>query len=1098
MTRTPPRGNTGADVPTGAAPPQDAVIFDMDGVVTDTAAVHAAAWKRLFDAVLADDRTDKAASQRPFDLDSDYRRYVDGRSREDGVSTFLAARGIDVPLGTAGDPAGSWTVHGLAARKNAMYLELLAEHGVRVFSGTVDLLRRLRAGGVPVALVTASRNALSMLASADLVGVFDVVVDGERAAELGLAGKPDPAMFLQAARQLGVEPARAAVVEDAISGVRAARRGGFGLVVGVDRAGQRDELEAAGAHVVVTDVSQLDLGALRADPWVLVYEGFDPAHEGHREALTALGNGYLGTRGTAPESVSDGVHYPGTYLAGVYNRLTSAVHGRRVEDEHLVNAPNWLHLDLRTATGRWWSTGGLTATGERRELDLRRGVLTRSAVLIDDEGRALRVTQRRLVSMARPHLAGLETTLVAEGWSGPVCVASGIDAGVTNANVAEYADLANRHLRTVAAQEVGPGTLLVEVQTTQSGVRIATAARTTLTGHDPVTAAGLQTVGDRHVHRFDLTLRDGEPVTIDKTVAVFTSRDPAIASPRLAALAELAWAPGGFGDLLPAHEQAWARLWGRFGVELDADRQTQLVLNLHVFHLLQSLSEHTASLDAGVPARGLHGEGYRGHVFWDELFVLPVLTAHLPWVSRSLLEYRWRRLDTARQSATKAGLVGAMFPWQSGSDGREETPPELYNERSGRWMPDNSQRQRHVGLAVAFNAWAYYQGTGDVAWLAHRGADLIIEVARFFAALATYDPHEDRFHIEAVMGPDEYHDGYPDAPGQGLRDNAYTNVLAAWVCARATDVLAVVAGHDCDDVHARLRIRPEEPGQWVHLSRRLAVPVRGDGVISQFDGYAALAELDWEHYRASYGNIGRLDLILEAEGDSTNRYKLAKQADVLMLVYLLGPEGLLETLDGLGYPTTPDALTRTVDYYLARTADGSTLSRVVHASVLARMDPTRAWRIFRDALVADLDDTQGGTTSAGIHLGAMAGTIDIITRSFAGLRTQDDTLTFDPALPDGLHRAQFQIQHRGQRIRVSLDQTGLHLAADPCRANPRVRVIVAGAAATLTGGQACDFPPAPHATARRAQDVAPSDHSSDTVGANTPQRDGDPLAGRGL
>jgi len=287
----------------GAAPPQDAVIFDMDGVVTDTAAVHAAAWKRLFDPVLADDRSGgRSAPQRPFDLDSDYRRYVDGRAREDGVAAFLAARGIDVPLGTAGDPAGSWTVQGLGASKNAIYLELLAEHGVRVFSGTVDLLRRLRAGGVRVALVTASRNDQALLAAADLVGVFDVVVDGERAAQLGLAGKPDPAMFLQAARELGVEPARDAVVEDATSGVQAARRGGFGLVVGVDRSGHRDELEAAGAHVVVTDVSQLDLGALRAGPWVLVYEGFDPAHEGHREALTAFGNGYLGTRGAAPES----------------------------------------------------------------------------------------------------------------------------------------------------------------------------------------------------------------------------------------------------------------------------------------------------------------------------------------------------------------------------------------------------------------------------------------------------------------------------------------------------------------------------------------------------------------------------------------------------------------------------------------------------------------------------------------------------------------------------------------------------------------------------------------------------------------------------
>src|SRR5665811_159601 len=186
---------------------------------------------------------------------------------------------------------------------------------------------------------------------------------------------------------------------------------------------------------------------------------------------------------------------------------------------------------------------------------------------------------------------------------------------------------------------------------------------------------------------------------------------------------------------------------------------------------------------------------------------------------------------------------------------------------------------------------------------------------------------------------------------------------------------------------------PGEPTHWAHLSRRLSVPFQ-EGVISQFDGYDALLELDWERYRANYGNIGRLDLILEAEGDSTNRYKLAKQADVLMLIYLLGPDQFLALLARLGYPFAPEALADTVDYYLARTPHGSTLSRVVHASVLARVDPSRAWTVFRDALASDLDDTQGGTTEEGVHLGAMAGTIDIVTRAFAGMQIDRDQLTF--------------------------------------------------------------------------------------------------------
>lgn len=194
-----PAGSGHAPAPTGALPPQEAVIFEMDGVVTDTATMHAEAWRRLFDTVLADPRASGADSTEPFDTDADYRRYIDGRAQQDGVTAFLAARGVDVPQGTRQDAAGEWTVHGLGSRKQEIYLELLVERGAKAFPGTVGLLERLRAGGVPVALVTDSRNAEALLTAASLSEAFDVVVDGERANKLGLAGKPDPATFLQAA-----------------------------------------------------------------------------------------------------------------------------------------------------------------------------------------------------------------------------------------------------------------------------------------------------------------------------------------------------------------------------------------------------------------------------------------------------------------------------------------------------------------------------------------------------------------------------------------------------------------------------------------------------------------------------------------------------------------------------------------------------------------------------------------------------------------------------------------------------------------------------------------------------------------------------------
>lgn len=1037
------------------AVPYEAVLFDMDGVVTQTAVVHAAAWKQLFDEVLRDPRLSTADAARPFDEGEDYRRYVDGRQREDGVVAFLASRGIRLPDGSPEDGPDEWSVYGLGARKNVLFLESVRRAGVAAYPGTVALLKRLRSGGVPVGLVTASRNARASLVAAGLDVEFDVIVDGQTAAEERLPGKPDPAMFLAAARLLGVPPARAAVVEDAVSGVEAARRGGFGLVVGIDRTGNREQLELAGADVVLGDVSQLDLGATEADSWTLVYDGFDPAHEGHREALTALGNGYMATRGARPEHHDDGVHYPGTYLTGVYNRATGVIHGHALEEEHLVNVPNWLPLDLRIGDGPWWSSGGIRVVEERSELDLRRGVLTRRATLIGESGQRLSILQRRLVAMHNPHLAGLETTITAEGFSGAVGVRVGIDAAVANGNVRAYAS--TRHLSDPSFTEAAIDTVLCEVSTVQSRIGIALAVRTTLTGDATVTPRAAERDGAAHWRQFDLRLADGLPVTIDKDVAVVTSRDGAIASPGAAALTELDRRRPGFEALLTEHVAAWRRLWDRFAIALDSDQQSRLLLNLHVFHLLQTISVHSAALDAGVPARGLHGEGYRGHVFWDELFVMPVVGLRCPRVGQALLEYRWRRLDAARAAARAQGLEGALFPWQSGSDGREETPRELYNTRSARWMPDNSSRQRHVGLAVAFNAWQHFQATGDRDWLAARGAELIVEVTRMFASSARWEPETGRYHIDGVMGPDEYHDGYPHAPGEGLRDNAYTNVLVSWLCDRAADALEELRGHPGDDLVDRLHITTDEIRMWSVLGSRLAVPFHADGVISQFDGYEQLLELDWQRYRATYGNIGRLDLILEAEGDMANRYKLSKQADVLMLIYLLGPAGVIEQLHHLGYECSERDLERTIAYYLPRTANGSTLSRVVHASVLARFDEVQAWSTFRAALIADLDDTQGGTTREGIHLGAMSGTIDIVIRAFAGLRTEADALILDPRLPGHLEDAGFQIGYRSHRIDVSLSRDLVTVSLLPCGAPP-VRVGVAGRFALLSGGESERFP----------------------------------------
>lgn len=235
----------------------DGVVFDMDGVVTDTASVHAGAWKRLFDEYLAERARRRGEPFVAFDDDADYRRYVDGKPRYDGVRDFLASRAIVLPEGGASDAPDEETVSGLGKRKDAYFLARIREHGVRAYPSSVELVRRLKEAGFGVAVISASRNLDEVLEAAGIGDLFPVEVGGRDAEALRLAGKPDPAVFLEAARRLGVAPSRTVVIEDALAGVEAGRSGRFGLVIGVDRTGQAAELRARGADVVVNDLAEL-------------------------------------------------------------------------------------------------------------------------------------------------------------------------------------------------------------------------------------------------------------------------------------------------------------------------------------------------------------------------------------------------------------------------------------------------------------------------------------------------------------------------------------------------------------------------------------------------------------------------------------------------------------------------------------------------------------------------------------------------------------------------------------------------------------------------------------------------------------------------
>jgi alpha,alpha-trehalase len=598
----------------------------------------------------------------------------------------------------------------------------------------------------------------------------------------------------------------------------------------------------------------------------------------------------------------------------------------------------------------------------------------------------------------------------------------------------------------------------LQMMTNQSHIWISEAARTRAY-RDAEPIGPKRTVFEEPEmvgQELEIPVASGRPTRIEKIVSIYTSRDWAISESLTEALHEVNDASD-FEQLWKRHRAVWNRLWARFHINADANHEHMAqVLNLHIFHLLQTVSAHSIDLDVGVPPRGLHGEAYRGLIMWDEIFIFPFLSLRIPDLTRSLLLYRYRRLPYARWAAKQVGLRGAMFPWQSGSDGREEAQRVHLNPVSGQWIPDYTLLERHINLAIGYNVWQYYQVSGDLDFMSYYGAQLMVEIARFWASKAVYNESRNRYEILNVMGPDEFHERYPGSTELGINNNAYTNVMAAWLFCRTLDMLRLLPLQRRKDVAEELSLRDEELDNWDELSRKMFVPFHGDGIISQFEGYEDLKELDWEKYRREYGNIHRLDRILKAEGDSPDRYKVSKQADALMLFYLLSVDELNALFDHLGYRLAPDTISKTIDYYMERTSHGSTLSRVVHAWVLARSNREVSWNLFLEALRSDITDIQGGTTAEGIHLGAMAGTVDIVQRCYSGLETRGGALWFSPRLPKALNRLQFEIEYRRHWIKVEISKDVLRLTSRPQQIPP-ISIGFEGRVMALAPGETIEF-----------------------------------------
>ncbi|MBN1340178.1 MAG: beta-phosphoglucomutase family hydrolase [Bacteroidales bacterium] len=1014
----------------------DAVIFDLDGVITKTALVHSAAWKKMFDEYLLFREKKYGEKFIAFTHEHDYLTFVDGKPRYNGVKSFLESRGIEIPFGDPADDPSLETVCGLGNRKNRAFNEVLLKDGVEVYESTVSLIKLLKENGIRVGVASSSKNCTAVLEKAGLSYLIETIVDGVVSAEKNLKGKPEPDIFTTAANNLGVDYDRSVVIEDAVSGVQAGKKGNFGLIIGIARENNERELKINGADVVVKDLADFGFDDIRRwfrlslenDSWQISYYDYDPAKEKTRESLLTTGNGYFGVRGSMEENHAGEFNYPGTYIAGLYNRLISKVGDREVSNEDFVNCPNWTHFTFRIGDGEWFDLNKAKIIELERTLNISTGLYSRKVRVQDDQGRITLVESERFASMDNPHIAGICYRIFPVNYSARITVRCGINGNIINNGVERYRDLNQKHLVPVDEGCRNNGHGYVSVKTTRSGIIVSKAARHKILYNgkpaEPLLLIDRQP-GELY-SRFSMEMDSCKTLTIEKTVSIFTSQPWDSADPEADATALLFNLPD-YRLLLRESSAQWDEIWKKADIKITGDRLAQKLLRLHLYHLMVSFSPHNVLFDASITARGLHGEAYRGHIFWDELFILPLYNLHFPEAAKAALLYRYRRLDKAREYARQHGYAGAMFPWQSGSDGREETQVVHLNPVTGHWGPDHSSLQRHVSLAIAFNIWNYFHVTGDKDFMEKYGCEIFLEICRFWDSKAVFNKTDERYDIAGVMGPDEFHEKYPHAKEGGLKNNTYTNIMAAWAFGKASELLEMMSPAACEENKNRIGLKDGEIKRWKDISQNLRISIQ-DGILAQYEGYFDLKEPDWNYFRTKYGNIYRMDRLLKAEGLSADDFKVAKQADALMAFYHLDEQTVTGILQQMGYRLPDDYLQKNLEYYLQRTSHGSTLSRVVHAH-LANMtgDTKLSWDLYLDALTSDYNDIQGGTTGEGIHAGVMAGTILVALFSFAGLNPGLEIPRFDPKLPEHWRAIQFRFGFRGVKYFIDLTRENISI-----------------------------------------------------------------------
>lgn len=715
--------------------------------------------------------------------------------------------------------------------------------------------------------------------------------------------------------------------------------------------------------------------------WFIEEDHYSSSHYHHKETVFTIGNGYFSSRGSFEEGFSDEIAT--TFVHGVFNDVPTF-------GTELVNFPKWYSLAIILGDEPFRMDSGKILFYQR-QLNLGNGLLTRKLFWESPKGSRLKITFERFMNMADVHHGALRFSIESDNYQGKIRVLSDIPGYVTNERY--------QHWSIIDQGYISEHGCYLTLQTLDTGIEAALAQKTRLEFSHEVM---LQYWHARTVPTlaFEIEVEKGDMVTGVKHCAIYTSRESD--RPLEEAVDDVNQRfSEGFDTTLGKSEDVWKNLWDRSDVSIEGDDLADQALRYNLFQILIAAPRHDDTVSIG--AKTMSGYGYRGHVFWDtEIFILPFLIFTQPEIARNLLMYRYHTLGGARQKAIDNGYKGAMFAWESAATGEEVTPTWVEGpdgELVRVWCGDIEQ---HITADVAYAVLQYWQVTGDDDFMVNFGTEIFLSAAQFYTSRLEWEETTDTYHIRNIIGPDEYH--------EHVDDNAFTNLMARWVLEEASEIKCWMKTSSPDrffDLLNRINLTEEEIASWPLIAEKLAVRVRSDGVIEQFDGYFNLKYLNLTSLEPREQSLQRLFGI-----EGVQEYQFLKQPDVIMAQYLLRNR------------FDPQQIIQNLAYYTPRTdlSQGSSLGPSIQALMLARYgDIGQAETLFKKTLLTDLDNNRGNTPD-GIHAASAGAVWKVVFFGFLGFNTQNSTPQVNPKLPERWKRVRLKIRWKNKPISFDINE----------------------------------------------------------------------------